>query len=571
MAGQIIRRGFSRRRVLGVGAVAGAGAVVLGACGETVEVIKEVPVEVVKEVQVAGETVIKEVEVEVAGKTVVKEVEVPVEVIKEVEVEKVVEVEAAPVVGAATGSGRWAGETFNYAGLESMGSAVINATQPWFDVTGAEVNRAAFGQQELEDKALQAMATGTYFADAFQFNSNSAGDVMAGGLLLPVPNWVKDKIEWDDIMPLFREKIVSWEGTAFSLPYDGDKHYMAYRRDLMLDQANADKFQAENGYAWDPETGPRTWDEHRDIAKFFTGWDWEGDGSESHSGFSHMMKRKDTLWWGANSRFTAYNKHPEDKGYLFDVDTMEPRVNNEGFIRALEEWKDEFELYGPETSLNDGWGSVIENYVTAKSFMCIGWSDHGTAAQDTSRSVIKGLSGYSKNPGSKEVFNARTGKWENFPEINYASFIAFGGWIIAVPSNTKNAEMAWDWGSFATGPHVANQMVTAPTGVNPLRFSQMDPQIWVDSAFEWGEDEAIRMLKGESDTINDPNAVADLRVPGWVQYRDAFELHVSRALAGEADVPSALDDMATEFEEITVRMGGPDKQLPFYRSAMGAS
>ncbi len=96
-------RGLSRRKLLRIGALGGVGAAVLAACGETVEVIKEVPVEVIKEVEVAGATVVKEVEVikEVAGATVVKEVEVEVEVIKEVE--KIVEVEvAAPVV--ATGA-----------------------------------------------------------------------------------------------------------------------------------------------------------------------------------------------------------------------------------------------------------------------------------------------------------------------------------------------------------------------------------------------------------------------------------------------------------------------------------
>ena len=67
-------------------------AFVLVACQEEAEpvtIIKEVPVEVIKEVEVEKE-VIKEVEVE---KEVIKEVEVEVEkeVIKEVEVEKVVE------------------------------------------------------------------------------------------------------------------------------------------------------------------------------------------------------------------------------------------------------------------------------------------------------------------------------------------------------------------------------------------------------------------------------------------------------------------------------------------------
>jgi multiple sugar transport system substrate-binding protein len=98
---------MTRRRLLqasGVGALGGAGAVVLAACGETQIVTKEVPVEttVIKEVpveRIVTQTQIKEVPVE---RVVIKEVpvekivtkEVPVErvVIKEVVVEKIVEV-----------------------------------------------------------------------------------------------------------------------------------------------------------------------------------------------------------------------------------------------------------------------------------------------------------------------------------------------------------------------------------------------------------------------------------------------------------------------------------------------
>ena len=56
---------LSRRRLLQTGVLGGIGAAVLTACGETAEVIKEVPAKVVTEVQVAGKTVVREVPVEV--------------------------------------------------------------------------------------------------------------------------------------------------------------------------------------------------------------------------------------------------------------------------------------------------------------------------------------------------------------------------------------------------------------------------------------------------------------------------------------------------------------------------
>ena len=33
------------------------------------------------------------------------------------------------------------------------------------------------------------------------------------------------------------------------------------------------------------------------------------------------------------SRATAYAKHPDDKAWLFDADTMKPRINNPAWVR----------------------------------------------------------------------------------------------------------------------------------------------------------------------------------------------------------------------------------------------
>lgn len=60
----------------------------------------------------------------------------------------------------------------------------------------------------------------------------------------------------------------------------------------------------------------------QDIGAFFTGWDWNEDGkTDTDYGLASMDKRGDTLWWGFNSRATAYGKHPDDPGFILDTKT----------------------------------------------------------------------------------------------------------------------------------------------------------------------------------------------------------------------------------------------------------
>ena len=80
---------------------------------------------------------------------------------------------------------------------------------------------------------------------------------------------------------------------------------------------------------------------------FFTGWDWNENGEDDDFGAACMTKRGDTLWWGFNSRATAYAKHPDDDAYFIDLDTGEARLNNPGFVRALTEWVEEMQNWAP--------------------------------------------------------------------------------------------------------------------------------------------------------------------------------------------------------------------------------
>ncbi len=480
----------------------------------------------------------------------------------------------APASAPAGGIGAPAQEqvTIRYAGLESMGARVEEFLAPWIGEKGYAWERGSFGQQELEDKIMQSVATDTYLADVFQFPSNARADVIAANALMEVPQEVQDEIDWDDILPNI-VRTLTWEGKAYALPYDGDVHYYAFRKDLFANSEINDRFKNTYGYDLNPENGAETWQQWREIAEFFTGWDWNGNGEEDDFGIACMTKRGDTAWWGFHSRATAYAKHPDDHGYFIDTETGQARINNPGFVRALEEWVEENTKWAPPGGANFTYGDSINATIGGRAVSTYSW-DAVTTTTDPELSVIKGMQGYNILPGSTEVYNSKSGEWETFEQPSHAPFHAFGGWVIAVSASVKddNAKIGpvWDMVTQLTKPESGLWFVTNPTGASPYRFSQLENvDAFANGPLKLGEEVAKDYLDTAKATLDHPNAVTDLAFPGWVQYRDALELAVAKAMGAEMSAQAALDEAAAAFDEISERMGGMQSQADTYLRTMG--
>ena len=120
---------------------------------------------------------------------------------------------AAPAAPAADGGDAMSQEkiVIRYAGLDGMGARVEAFMLPWVEENGYELERGAFGQQELTDKIMQSVATDTYLADIFQFPSNARADVINAGALQEIPTEVLEAIDFDDVLP----GIVNTLGTIY--------------------------------------------------------------------------------------------------------------------------------------------------------------------------------------------------------------------------------------------------------------------------------------------------------------------------------------------------------------------
>ena len=172
------------------------------------------------------------------------------------------------------------------------------------------------------------------------------------------------------------------------------------------------------------------------------------------------------------------------------------------------------------------------------------------------------------SPGCKKTWDSRKNRWVNFNNINYSPYAAFGGWQILVAKNAKNTKAAIDLASFYGSPDTLKKAsVTGGSGVNPARFSTVsDTSVWVDTGFS--ESDARGYLNMVEDVLMHPNAVFQLRLPGYTQYQDALELAISKALSGQSSAKNALDEAARSWNSITNKIG-KNSQKRLYRASVG--
>jgi multiple sugar transport system substrate-binding protein len=247
---------------------------------------------------------------------------------------------------------------------------------------------------------------------------------------------------------------------------------------------------------------------------------------------------------------------------------MKPLVNSPGWVKGLEDWV-AISKFGAPDMLNFDVSNVRQVFPAGQSVFGLDWGDIGPITVDPNSSVVKGLAGFGVMPGGDQYWDRKKGEWVK-PEggVNRAPFIAFGGWVISVAADSDVKDAALDLTAYLGAKDLAGVLATTGgTGVNPLRKSQFDNlDLWIKAGFD--EESAKDYLKAVSDTIADPNAIVDLRIPGAFEYFSALDTGIAKALSGEVKPQAALDEVAAEWEKITERLG-KESQLKLFKESLG--
>ena len=445
----------------------------------------------------------------------------------------------------------------------AIGGPVLDKGPIWEEMTGGNIELQTFAFGELFEKISTALATGSGDYDVIIYAADWAGDIMAPGYVLEISQDILDQIDADDVIPLYADRITTWGGVPYALPYDGDAHMLYYRKDLFANEEYQAAFEAEYGYPLDE---PVTWSQYADIAAFFNGKEVEtaGDAAPIY-GALEAQRRNAQSYWVYLSRAAGYGKVPGNPCFFFSCDDMTPQVNNPGWVRALEEYVDIRSVGDPEM-INYDVADTRTLFTTGTAVLNLDWGDVGTISVDPNASIVQGDVGFGVLPGGDSYWDYEAGEW--VMETNPAPFIAFGGWIISVAADSDVTEAALDFAAFLASREMVNELaVTGGTGINPSRFSQLeDIAPWVEAGFD--EESAADYLDAIQNTINHPNAVLDIRITGSAEYLSTLDAEIARAVAGEISAQEALDNAAVLWDAITDRLGR-DAQSEQYKAAVG--
>jgi multiple sugar transport system substrate-binding protein len=442
----------------------------------------------------------------------------------------------------------------------AVGDCVEYHAPRWEEETGAHVNITKVPIDTIHDDIFADLAgPGQY--DAYQTAAWFYGDYFTSGesQIVEISPFLTDPRYpyWDpsQMLPAMK-RLYSWQGKLYGVLFDADAQILYYRKDILANANYQEKFKTKLGY--DLPNPPKTMKEMHDVAGFFTGWDWNGDGKEDW-GITLHAKVNEQGFFHFLTLAAPYVVSPTNKYFYFNPDDMKPLINSEGHLRALEDYV-KFLANGPKEqidwTLDQGWNVFLAGHAVMEPT----WGDLPTLAQNRARSSVQGRVGAAIIPGTTASFNPITGQWEK-SSLNFVGNTNGGTWHCVISRLSKQKEAVYDFLAFMANRKNAFFNVTNGwTGVQPAMRDEYFPPVGTGTVEEWenqgwDKDDAIVYLNAYYANLVLPEQEIYLRIPGAAEYWHELDLRIYSVLSGETKPKEALDDIYQAWEKVTDRLG----------------
>ena len=376
--------------------------------------------------------------------------------------------------------------------------------KPWEAYTGAKITWIDLAQADYNPRLQQAIATGTVDFDILEMGAPFEGDVCGKGLASEMPDWVKKQIDMDDYVDYLKPPVGTWNGKTYRVSIDGDCHNFNYRTDVFADPELAKAWKdAGNQGEWGV---PKTWQQVQAVTKFLKGKKLEGQDvvrlsrcAEALGRVRLLLPRQPRHRLRQASRrqgLAVRRRHDEAAHQQSRLGARHPGRDRRAAVRA-----------GRPAQRRPEHRPRFQQFLAGTGSMIAWWGDVGSNAKTNDTSVVGDVVGFDILPGSDDVYNSKTGKWEKLASgPNYAPNMRLSrlGRLRhgARRQRREEAEGGLERGrpSRRQGPSL--WMAAYPSGFQPYRKSHFNIPEWVAA----GYDEAFitSYLKSAAELLQPP-------------------------------------------------------------------
>jgi multiple sugar transport system substrate-binding protein len=433
--------------------------------------------------------------------------------------------------------------------LQSLRELVRSQSHPWQARQQARVEIVAPGEA----------------ADVWIVPPAALPALAVGGKLAPLPQAFRERgnaFEWPSLLPLYREQLLSWDGTAYAVPLTGESPICIYRADLLADPRHQQQFRAfqrerSPGSPVRELRPPGTWEEFALIAEYFQRYHPSGKPGASLPPLPAGNVELDRLFYTvAASARRAIRQETADQdrrnpnflderfSFHYDVNTGKPRIAAPGFVAALRMLQ-RLQL----CRLAGTSARPIEGFRDGKAVLCI--TDAGTLL-DVPRDKV----GICAVPGSDHYFTPDGQKKMVKEGVNRVPYLGGAGWLAAVPAGAANSSSAFDLLADLCGPARSMQIVLDPrAGGGPVRTEQVLRERW--DSYDLDPEQSLALKEAVAQALLNglENPVLCLRIPDAEQQRDVLVARVREALTSKADAAAALKAVAQRWTAMNQKKG----------------
>ncbi|MEM6798622.1 MAG: hypothetical protein AAF589_03830 [Planctomycetota bacterium] len=398
----------------------------------------------------------------------------------------------------------------------ALAEAIRRLRGEWSERSGGALHVVSVSRDELLTGVLRQDEVRPP-TDLVVFPSKLLGELCEEDRLRPVRDSVisSEDLDFNDLFPLIRERVIVYGQRVMALPLGCPAPLMAFGADT---------------------TASSSWDKLPSRAELPV---LSGDDRLPRHAYRFL------------ARAVCYATHPAREAVLFDPRTMEPRIAEPPFLKAMRE----VTRGGKATeAINRDEGPAL----------AIAWPVRPAARpQDDAMPFV----GAAPLPGAMSVYSPVSKSWETVDGApQRVAMLATSGRLIGVKTKSRNAASAFRLLTWLAGKDNARGLATASSNVaNPRLSLSGIPDDWTASS---------------SQAIGKPFARAAARnlqarrgfvVPRLVridEYLACLEAEVAAAAAGEKTAEDALSGIFAGWEALTEAVGR-DRQFRAYRRHLG--